>query len=98
MKFEEKNEYKLWNSSTEELVSKDAAVYVPKGKVYNRRKSSLVTTANENLEKMEIDYLHFTGLTNKDAYLFTHVQYVCLGGCQSRMEKFSYEMAKVLGL
>jgi len=49
------------------------------------RQTSLVSTNNHGLSKMESDFLYHLGLTKEDAAKFEDTRYLIIGGTGERM-------------
>ena len=63
-----------------------------------KHRHSIVEIKNQNLEKMERDYLYHLGLTKHDAEHYRDIKYLVIGGTNDRMTKFAYQIAQELGL
>lgn len=63
-----------------------------------KRQKSLVSDKNTHLDSMASDYLYHLALSKEDAADFRDVKFVCIGGSNDRMKKFSFQLADTLGL
>lgn len=69
-----------------------------RAKLGYKKRGSIVEIKNQNLNKMERDYLYHLGLTKMDAKYFSDIKYLVIGGTNDRMTKFAFMIAAELGL
>lgn len=63
-----------------------------------RKQQSTVSDKNSHLDQMATDYLYHLALSKEDSQNFRDVKFVCIGGSNDRMKKFSYQLAETLGI